>query len=82
MRPGEERGTRELLDSIEWSVVGEPESEAAGALGRRFLPANRGIDTPDLLIAEVAERKGAQLLTMNTMHFREIFPGIERPYQY
>lgn len=80
MRRGEERATRALLDMIEWSPVGEPESEAAGALGRRCLPANQGIDTPDLLIAEVAERQGAELLTTNTKHFREIFPGIQPPY--
>ncbi|MDE3097796.1 MAG: PIN domain-containing protein [Chloroflexota bacterium] len=82
MRRGEDRTTRELLDMIEWSPVGEPESEAAGALGRRFLRANQGIDTPDLLIAELAERQGAELLTTNTKHFREIIPGIQPPYTY
>jgi predicted nucleic acid-binding protein len=82
MRRGEERGTRALLDMIEWLPVAEPESEAAGALGRRFLPANEGIDTPDLLLAEVAERQGAELLTTNVKHFREISPGLRAPYSY
>jgi len=82
MRRGEERGTRALLDLIEWLPVGEPESEAAGALGRRYLKGNPGIDTPDLLLAELAERLGAELLTTNVKHFREIFTGIHAPYEY
>ncbi len=82
MRRGEERATRALLDLIEWMPVGEPESETAAALGRKYLPANQGIDTPDLLLAEVAERQGAELLTTNVKHFREMFPGIRTPYPY
>lgn len=82
MRRGEERGTRALLDFVEWLPVGEPESEAAGALGRRYTGANQGIDTPDLLLAELAERQGAEVLTMNVKHFREMFPGISAPYSY
>jgi len=82
MRRGEERDTRAMLDTIEWLPVGEPESEAAGALGRRYLPSNPGIDTPDLLLAEVAERQGAELLTTNIKHFRELLPGLRAPYRY
>ena len=82
MKRGEERATRAMLDTIEWLPVGEPESEAAGALGRRYLPSNPGIDTPDLLLAEVAERQGAELLTTNIKHFRELQPGIRAPYRY
>jgi len=82
MRRGEERNTRAMLDTIEWLPVGEPESEAAGALGRRYLPSNPGIDTPDLLLAEVAERQGAELLTTNIKHFRELLPGLRAPYRY
>lgn len=82
MRRGEERGTRALLDLIEWLPVGEPESEAAGALGRRSLRANTGIDTPNLLLAEVAERQGAEVLTTNIKHFRLMFMGIRAPYEY
>jgi len=78
MRRGEERDTRAMLDTIEWLPVGESESEAAG---RRYLPANPGIDTPDLLLAEVAERQGAELLTTNIKHFRELLPGIRAPYR-
>ena len=82
MRRGEERDTRAMLDTIEWLPVGEPESEAAGALGRRYLPSNPRIDTPDLLLAEVAERQGAELLTTNIKHFRELLPGLRAPYRY
>src|SRR4051812_18648122 len=57
MRRGEERATRALLQLIEWTPVGEPESEAAAALGRRFVSANSGIDTADLFLAAVAERQ-------------------------
>ncbi len=80
MRRGEEKQTLRLLDLIEWDPVGERESDAAGALGRRHLPANSGIDTPDLVLAEVAQRQGAELLTLNVKHFKEMFPGLEAPY--
>lgn len=82
MRRGEERATRGLLELIEWSPVGEPESEAAAALGRRFLSANPGIDTADLLLAAVAELQGAEILTTNVKHFRELAPGVRAPYAY
>ena len=79
MRRGEESRTLRLLDLIEWDAVGERESDAAGAL-RRHLPANSGIDTPDLVLAEVAQRQGAELLTLHVKHFKEMFPGLEAPY--
>ncbi len=82
MRKGEEDATLRLLGLIEWDSVGERESDASGALGRRHLPANAGIDTPDLLLAEVTQRQGAELLTMNVKHFKEMFPGLEAPYSY
>ncbi len=82
MRRGEEDRTMKLLGLVEWELVGEPESDAAGALGRRYVPANVGIDTPDLFLAEVANRHGAEVLTMNVKHFREMFPEIQAPYSY
>ena len=82
MRPGEERKTRSLLNLVEWLPVGEPESEAAGALGRHVLPANAGVDTPDILLGELAQRTGADVLTTNVRHFRDMFPGIRAPYSY
>ncbi len=82
MRRGEEDRTMKLLGLVEWELVGEPESDAAGALGRRYVPANVGIDTPDLFLAEVANRHGAEVLTMNVKHFREMFPEIQEPYSY
>lgn len=82
MRTGEEERTRDLLRLIEWDAVTEPISEAAGEIGRASLPANPGIDTPDLLVAEVARRRGAQVLTTNIKHFRTIFPALKAPYSY
>lgn len=80
MRPREEARTRELLSLIQWEPVMEPESEAAGELGRKHLPANVGIDTPDLLIAEVALRFGAPLVTSNLKHFKSLIPSVEALY--
>jgi predicted nucleic acid-binding protein len=82
MLRGEENRTLKLLGLIEWDLVGERESDAAGALGRRHLPANTGIDTPDLLLGEVAQRQGAELLTLNVKHFKAMFPGLDAPYSY
>lgn len=82
MRTGEEERTRDLLRLIEWDAVTEPISEAAGEIGRASLPANPGIDTPDLLVAEVARRRGAQVLTTNIKHFRTIFPALKAPYSH
>lgn len=82
MRRGEEGPTRKLLGLVEWDPVGERESDAAGALGRHHLPTTAGIDTPDLLLAEVAQRHGAHLLTLNVRHFKERFPGLKAPYSY
>lgn len=82
MRPGEEERTRDLLRLVEWDPVTEAASEAAGEIGRASLPANPGIDTPDLLVAEVARRRSAEVLTTNIKHFRTIFPGLKAPYSY
>ncbi len=81
MRSGEERRTHELLSVVNWAPVERAESDAAAALGRRHLPSNPGIDTPDLLLAELAQRLGAELVTMNVKHF-PMFPELKRPYSY
>lgn len=80
MRSREEARTRQLLGLIQWEPVMEPESETAGELGRKHLPANAGIVTPDLLIAEVALRFGAPLVTATLKHFKSLVPGIEALY--
>lgn len=82
MRPSEEHKTRLFLDLVEWHAVDVPASEGAGALGREHLPANNGIDTPDLLLAELTRRLGAEMLTTNAKHFREMVPGLRAPYAY
>lgn len=81
MRPREEADTRALLGILHWSAVDESESDAAGELGRRYGRARPGIDTPDLLLAELAQRLGAPLVTMNVKHF-PMFPDLKRPYSY
>jgi len=81
MRRGEERRTEALLQLIAWADIGRSESDAAGALGREHMRATPGIDTPDLLVAELALRLGARLLTTNVKHF-PMFPGLKAPYSY
>ncbi len=80
MRPREEARTRQLLSLIQWQPVLEPESEAAGELGRKHRPANTRIDTPDLLIAEVALRFDVPLITTNLKHFKSLIPGVHASY--
>lgn len=81
MRASEARQTHALLGIIRWVSIDEPESDAAGALGQRYLAAFPGIDTPDLLLAELAQRLGAELVTMNVKHF-PMFTDLKRPYSY
>ena len=81
MRRGEEQGTYDLLRVVHWAPVDRAESDAAAALGRRHAGTDPGIDTPDLLLAELAQRLGAELVTMNVKHF-PMFPDLKRPYTY
>jgi predicted nucleic acid-binding protein len=82
MRANEEKRTRAFLSLIEWDPVTEEVSEGAGALGRKHLRASSGIDTPDLLLAELAQRLGIDVLTMNVKHFKPMFPALKAPYSY
>lgn len=79
MRPAEEPATRALLEVLTWHAVDESVAEAAGELGRRWLPGNRGIDSADLAIAATAVLLDARLLTRNVKHF-PMFSGLSRPY--
>ena len=81
MRTSEADRTNRLLRAIRWAGVDEAESDGAGELGRRHNRTHPGIDTPDLLLAELAQRLGAELVTMNVKHF-PMFPGLKRPYSY
>jgi predicted nucleic acid-binding protein len=81
MRSGEERGTYALLSLLRWADIGDDEAAGAGALGQRYSRSHPGIDTPDLLLAELAQRLGAELVTMNVKHF-PMFPELKRPYSY
>ena len=82
MRANEEKRTRAFLSLIEWDPVTEDVSDGAGALGRKHLRARSGIDTPDLVLAELAQRLGIDVLTMNVKHFKPMFPTIKAPYSY
>jgi predicted nucleic acid-binding protein len=79
MRPGEETATRDLLGLITWVDVDESVSEAAGALGRRFLASHPGIDIADLIVAALAKQLDGDLKTTNVKHF-PMFKGLKRPY--
>ena len=68
-----------LLDVIVWHPVDRQIAEAAGGLGRRWLPAFTGIDAADFIIAATAELLGARLLTRNVKHFPMI-AGLTAPY--
>ena len=81
MRNEEQQRTHQLLRAIRWAGVDLAESDGAGELGQRYGRAHPGIDTPDLLLAELAERLGAELVTMNVKHF-PMFPELKRPYSY
>lgn len=79
MRPREEAATHALLAVLTWHPLDERVADAAGELGRRWLPSNRGIDSADLAIAATAMLLGARLLTRNVKHF-PMFSGLTAPY--
>lgn len=79
MRPGEEAVTRDLLQLISWVDLDQSLAEAAGALGREYLPSHSGIDAADLVVAALTRQLDGELKTTNVKHF-PMFPGLERPY--
>ena len=81
MKPSERRTTHSLLSLLRWADIGMAEADRAGALGQEYLRSRPGIDIPDLLLAELAQRLGAELVTMNVKHF-PMFPDLKRPYSY
>ena len=81
MRPAEENATRDLLRLMAWVDVDETLAEAAGSLGRQFLPAHRGIEAVDLIVAALTMQLGATLKTTNVKHF-PMFDGLAPAYSY
>lgn len=79
MRPKEEPATRALLGALTWHPLDARIAEIAGELGRRWLPAHRGIDSADLAIAATAIALGAPLATRNVKHF-PMFEDLVSPY--
>lgn len=79
MRATEETATRDLLRLIQWHELDEALSEAAGALGRRYLASHPGIDIADLIVAALVQQLDAELETTNVKHF-PMFKWLEAPY--
>lgn len=79
MRSAEETATRDFFRAFVWHAVSEEVAEQAGAIGREWLPGNRGIDAADLIIAATATMLDAELYTRNIKHF-PMFPGLGMPY--
>jgi len=79
MRTEEEGPTRDLMRLISWSEVDESLSEAAGALGRRYLRSHPGIDASDLIVAALKQQLDAELKTTNLKHF-PMFKDLKPPY--
>ncbi len=79
MRAGEEGPTRDLMRLISWSEVDESVSEAASALGRRYLRSHPGIEVSDLIVAALAQHLDADLKTTNLKHF-PMFQDLKAPY--
>ena len=79
MRRNEESATRSLFEALIWHPLDAQIAEVAGDLGRRWLPAHRGIDSADLAIAATAVILNARLYTLNIKHF-PMFDGLSAPY--
>jgi predicted nucleic acid-binding protein len=79
MRAAEEAATRDLLRLIAWIGVDETLAEAAGALGRQFLPSHPGIDVADLFVAAAVQYLDAELKTTSVKHY-PMFKGLKSPY--
>jgi predicted nucleic acid-binding protein len=79
MRDEEEPATRALLGLVEWIPVSDELAEAAGALARRYLSSNPGVDPVDYVIAATAISLDAALWTGNVRHF-PMFEGLTAPY--
>ena len=78
--PSEEEGaTRDLLGLISWVEVDETASDAAGALGRRYLRSHPGVEVSDLVIAALTQHLAAELKTTNLKHF-PMFKHLKAPY--
>lgn len=79
MRRSEQAQTLRLLSTLRWHDVDADVAQEAGALGRRWLPSHRGLDSADLAIAATAVLLDARLLTLNVRHF-PMFSELCRPY--
>jgi predicted nucleic acid-binding protein len=79
VRRGEERGTEDLLDQVDWVPVDDAIAEAAGRLARRYRESRPGVEVVDYVIAATAQELAAPLWTTNVKHF-PMFPRLAPPY--
>ncbi len=80
MRRGEEKVTRDFLDSIAWLDVDVELADEAGHVARKFLKSHPGVDTVDYLVAAATVSLDGRLCTSNVRHF-PMFAGLEAPYR-
>lgn len=79
MRSNERVKTVNLLSLLTWHPVDREIAEAAGELGRTWLPSHHTIDAADLAIAATAELRYLPLLTLNIKHF-PMLSDLRAPY--
>jgi predicted nucleic acid-binding protein len=79
VRRGEERGTRALLDEVDWVPVDDEIAETAGRLARRYRDSHPGVEVVDYVIAATAQELAATLWTTNVKHF-PMFRELAPPY--
>jgi predicted nucleic acid-binding protein len=80
MRPTEARGTRALLDHLQWSEVSDPIAERAGELAAAYVRTHPGIEVVDYVIAATALELDGDLWTTNVRHF-PMFERLAAPYR-
>ncbi len=69
MRPGEERATLRLLDSLETVPVCAAVADRAAAAMREMRSRGITLHLPDALIGAAATERGAELHTCNPRHY-------------
>lgn len=79
MRASEAGATHALLGALQWVDVDDQLAERAGILANQFLRSHPDIDVVDYVIAATTDSLGAELWTLNVLHF-PMFPGLNPPY--
>jgi len=69
MRPGEERGTTQFLESLEFLPTTRDTARSAGLMKRDFAAQGKSLSLADTMIAAVATANGCTLITDNIKDF-------------